>query len=397
MHLISIDWLTISVDCSKFAIHADYSVEKEPYGTSIFCDMYTISKNGTALAILTCKPRMSHMNKHLGLLKILNPILYRPDLPEIVFYLLADFHLTDTGISRLDLCADFHRFNDYADVQDFIRDFLAVKIWKIGQAKYKVAGKAAKAPTLPHYKRKSQRKPKDEIQSFKVIGKQSSQHNFQYLRFGSNVSDVSAYLYNKTQEFIDVKRKNYIEENWVEHGLDPSKTVWRLEFSLKGNGIKFIDQTSGEIKQKSLDMVLNRVWREHLFNACFTKYWIFRYNDGQVRKDRMKPVNMLDVDSSIFWPVAIDCSDETSRENKRMITAIEKTYDEIRIKHQVRDMRIEQTLETMASFLKLTSWRQDKFGKKYATMDLEEMYNEHGNNNNASLDHLQHSQVSTQT
>lgn len=372
MHIISVDWLTISVDCSHFAIHTDYNCDLEPYGTSIFRDMYTISKKGTQLAILTCTPRMAHMKKEMGLLKILNPILYRPDLPEIVYDLLAYLQLQATGISRLDLCADFHRFNDYADVQDFIRDFLAVKIWKIGQAKYKVAGKAAKAPTLPHYKRKGKKKNTDEIQSFKVIGKQSAKHNFQYLRFGSNLSDVSAYLYNKTQEFIDVKRKNYIEENWKQHGIDPSKTVWRLEFSLKGNGIKFIDQTSGEIKQKSLDMVLNRIWREHLFNACFTKYWIFRYNDGQVRKDRMKPVNMLDVDSSIFWPIAIDCSDETTRENKRMITALEKTYDEIRIKHQVRDMEIEQAIQKVTDFTRLNSWRAEKYGRKYTDMDLAE-------------------------
>ena len=209
-----------------------------------------------------------------------------------------------------------------------------------------------------------------------MIGKQSAKHNFQYLRFGSNLSDVSAYLYNKTQEFIDVKRKNYIEENWKQHGIDPSKTVWRLEFSLKGNGIKFLDQTSGEIKQKSLDMVLNRVWREHLFNACFTKYWIFRYNNGQVRKDRMIPVNMLDVDSSIFWPIAIDCSDETTRENKRMITALEKTYDEIRIKGQVRDMELEASLNKVSKFLLLTNWRHQKYGAKYARLDWDDTVRE---------------------
>lgn len=376
MHLISIDWLTISVDCSKFAVHADYSCELEPYGTSIFKDMYTIATDGMEVAILTLHPRMKHMNKDLGLLKILNPILYLPNLDRIVYRLLSDLNLGVLGISRLDLCADFHRFNDYPDVQDFIRDFLAVKIWKIGQAKYKVAGKAATAPTLPHHKRKGNRTPKDEIQSFKVIGKQSARHNFQYLRFGSNLSDVSAYLYNKTQEFIDVKRKNYIEEMWLNNGLDPSQTVWRLEFSLKGNGIKFIDQTSGEFKQKSLEMALDPELRNQLYAACFAKYWIFRYNDGQVRKDRMRPVNMLDIEGSIFWPVAIDCSDETSRENKRMITAIEKTYDEIRIKHQVRDMKIEQTLDTMAKFLKLTNWRNKKYGSKYRSLDWQETVEE---------------------
>ena len=372
MHVISVDWLTISVDCSKFAIHTNYTCDREPYGTSIFKDMYTIGMDGKQIAILTLHPRMKHMNPHLGLLKILNPILYLPNLDRIVYNLLFDLRLEVLGVSRLDLCADFHRFTDYADVQDFIRDFLSVRIWKIGQAKYKCAGKVAKAPTLPHYKRKSKRKMEQEPESFKVIGKQSARHNFQYLRFGSHISDVSAYLYNKTQEFKDVKRKNYIEEMWTHSGINPNETVWRLEFSIKGNGIKFIDTTSGEFSQKTLDMVLDPTLREQLYNACFLKWWIFRYNDGQVRKDRMKPVRMLEIDSSIYEPRAIDCSDETSRENKRMITALEKTYDEIRIKHQVRDMEIEQALQKVTDFTRLNSWRAEKYGRKYADMDLAE-------------------------
>lgn len=372
MHAISVDWLTISVDCSNFAVNTNYTCEKEPYGTSIFQDMYTIGMDGMKLAILTLHPRMKHMNKNLGLIKILNPILYLPLLDRIVNNILFDFRLGVLGVSRLDLCADFHRFTDYADVQDFIRDFLAVKIWKIGQAKYKCAGKAAKAPTLPHYRRKNKRNTTDEPESFVTIGKQSARHAFQYLRFGSHVSDISAYLYNKTQEFKDVKRKNYIEEMWRNSGINPDETVWRLEFSIKGNGIKFVDTTSGEFQQKTLDMVLDPTLREQLFNACFLKYWIFRYNDGQVRKDRMKPVRMLEIDSSIYEPRAIDFSDETSRENKRMITALEKTYDEIRIKHQVRDMEIEQALQKVTDFTRLNSWRAEKYGRKYADMELAE-------------------------
>lgn len=390
MHAISVDWLTISVDCSNFAVNANYSVEREAYGTSIFADMLNIAMDGKPMAILTLHPRMKHMDPNLGLLKILNPILYLPNLDRIVKNILFDFRLGFKGISRLDLCADFHRFIDYADVQDFIRDFLAVKIWKIGQAKYKCAGKAAKAPALPHRKRKTKRGKENDPESFKVIGKQSARHNFQYLRFGSHISDVSAYLYNKTQEFIDVKRKNYIEEMWSNSGIDPSQTVWRLEFSIKGNGIKFIDTTSGEYSQKTLDMVLDPVLREQLFNACFLKYWIFRYNDGQVRKDRMKPVQMLNIDSSIYEPRAIDCSDETSRENKRMITALEKTYDEIRIKHQVRDMELENTLKNVSQFLKLDNWRKSKYAAKYAQLDwndiaIEEQQKELSHKNNPEL------------
>lgn len=372
MHIISLDWLTISVDCSNFALNPNYSSVREPYGTSIFSEMYTISYEGMEVAILTKSPRMRHMDRNLGLLKILNNVLYLPNLDRIVQNLLFDFRLQFRSVSRLDLCADFHRFNDYADPQNFIRDFLSVTIWKIGQAKYKVAGKTATSTKHTARYRRAAKKAHKEQESFKVIGKQSARHNYQYLRFGSNLSDVSAYLYNKTQEFIDVKRKNYIVENWDNNGLDSSKVVWRLEFSLKGNGIKFVDTTSGEFKQTSLDMVLDPILRENLYNACFLKWWVFRYNDGQVRKDRMKPVDLLDIESSIYIPRAIQCSDETSRENKRMISALEKTYDEIRLKHQVRDMEIEAAIQKVTDFTRLNAWHAEHFGRKYVDMDMAE-------------------------
>lgn len=372
MHLVCLDWLTISVDCSRFRTHPLYSCEKEPYGTSIFVDMYTIGMDGKQIAILTCHPRMKHMKQELGLLKILNPILYLPNLERIVANVLHDFQLEMTGVSRVDVCADFHGFNDYPEVQDFIRDFLSVKIWKIGAAKYKVVGKTAQDRRNIAKNKRAASRAGVATEDFKVIGQQSSRHTYQYLRFGSHLSDISAYLYNKTQEFKDVKRKNYIEENWVNNGLDPNKTVWRLEFSLKGNGIKFLDKTTGEMKAKTLDMCLDPLLRMQLFNACFNKYWVFRYNDGQVRKDRMKPCNLLNADSSIYQPIAIEHSDETSRENKRMITALEKTYDEIRIKHQVRDLEVEAALDKVTKFTKLEHWRADKYGRKYVDMDFAE-------------------------
>ena len=118
---------------------------------------------------------------------------------------------------------------------------------------------------------------------FKMIGLQSSRHTYQYLRFGSKVSKVSAYLYNKTQEFRDVKRKNYIAEAWAANDIDEAAEVWRLEFSLKGDGIKFVNQKTGEWQTKNLEMVLDPTQRTQLYNALYLKYWDFRVNDGQVR------------------------------------------------------------------------------------------------------------------
>jgi hypothetical protein len=130
---------------------------------------------------------------------------------------------------------------------------------------------------------------------FKLIGLQSGRHTYQYLRFGSKVSKVSAYLYNKTQEFRDVKRKNYIAEAWKENDIDEQKEVWRLEFSLKGDGIKFINQETKMWQAKDLEMVLDPIQRTQVYNALYLKYWDYRINDGQKRKDRMKRAKLLPI------------------------------------------------------------------------------------------------------
>lgn len=359
MHLVSIDWLSIYCDVSQM-VHAEgYDFQREPYGTSVYADMYTIYQYGEELAILTCNPRSTALKAGTGVLKILNPILYQPQLADLVYNLLYCCHIGFINISRLDLCADFNHFEDYPDMQDFFQDFLMTKLWKIGQAKYKVCADKAE---------------KIQGEWFKMIGLQSSRHCYQYLRFGSKVSKVSAYLYNKTQEFRDVKRKNYIAEAWKANGIEESLEVWRLEFSLKGDGIKFLNKETKMWQSKSLEMVLDPIQRAQVFDALYCKYWEFRYNDGQKRKDRMQRANLLPIESSILKPVVIDCSDETSREEKRMISAIERTYDEVRMKRQTRSEAIEAAIDELCRFTKLSGWHIGKYGQKYADMEFAEQY-----------------------
>lgn len=361
MHLVSIDWLSIYCDCSKMVQGGDFVFNREPYGTSVYADMFTISLYQNEVAILTCNPRSSALKAGTGVLKILNPILYSQALSAVCYSLLRDCNIEFLNISRLDLCADFNHFDAYPNMQDFFHDFLTLKLLKIGAAKYKVCADATTS---------------QKHEYFKMIGLQSSQHTYQYLRFGSKVSKVSAYLYNKTQEFRDVKRKNYIAEAWAANQIDESQEVWRLEFSLKGDGIKFVNQETGEWQTKNLEMVLDPVQRTQLYNALYLKYWCFRVNDGQVRKDRMQTAKLLPIESSILQPVVIEGTAVTSREQKRMISAIERTYDEVRIRRQTRDMELEASIDKLAEFCKLSTWRAEKFGQKYADMEFAEQYQE---------------------
>ena len=121
-------------------------------------------------------------------------------------------------------------------------------------------------------------------------------------------------------------------------------------------------------------MVLDPIQRVQLYNALYLKYWDFRVNDDQQRKDRMKHARLLPIESSILRPVVINHSDVTSREDKRMITAIERTYDEVRIKRQTRDMLFEDAIKEIVNFKGLRDWHAAKYGAKYADMEFAEQY-----------------------
>ena len=143
MHLVSIDWLSIYCDCSHMTHVGEFSFLREPYGTSVYADMYTIMYGGEEVAILTCNPRSSALKAGTGILKILNPELYKPRLPILIEKLLSECQIEFLSISRLDLCADFNHFTAYPDMQNFFQDFLTLKLWKMGAAKYKVCANKA--------------------------------------------------------------------------------------------------------------------------------------------------------------------------------------------------------------------------------------------------------------
>ena len=119
-------------------------------------------------------------------------------------------------------------------------------------------------------------------------------------------------------------------------------------------------------------MVLDPAGRTELYNALYLKYWQFRINDGQKRKDRMKHADLLPIASSILKPVVVQGSDVTNREQKRMISAIERTYDEVRCKRRTRDMNIEDSINKLTEFTGLKRWHTEKFGQKYADMEFAE-------------------------
>lgn len=346
--LISIDWLSIYVDCSLMKEPSSGQVKKMDYGTQVYQFTEYYQRDGKDIAVLTWQPRSSALVRNTGIVKILNEYLYVGDVYALVTQILEDWGLVALSVSRLDVCADFNSFVDYTDMQDFFQDFLTTKIWHMGKAKYKVIGKKA-------------RKLQDD--TFTLQGVQSSRHCYQYLRFGGNTSDISAYLYNKTLEFAEVKEKNYIRAMWEKNNLDNNCDVWRLEFSLKGNAVKIIDEVTGEVYTNKLDIIKEPMLLHRLYFTLYQRYWDFRVNDGQVRKDRMKHCNLLKINDLPFKLSKYTLAPDTTIGDKRLISSMERVYNELRHVDEETARILNYSIGCVTTFKSLDAWRLAKFGK----------------------------------
>lgn len=343
--LISIDWLSVYVSCVGKRQPVRGSVKAMDYGTQVyqFTEYYQI--NGKDVACLTWQPRSNQLKADTGIIKLLNEYLYTTNVYDTITAIFDDWGLVPLSVSRLDICADFHRFVDFPVMDDFFKAFLNCSIWRMGKGKFKVIGK-------------DRRRLQDD--TFTLQGQQSAGHVYQYLRFGGNTSDIAVYLYNKSLEFREVKEKNYIREMWRLNELSEATDVWRLEFSLKGNAVKIIDDVTGEVYFDKLLIVKDPMLLHRLYAALYQRYWDFRVNDGQVRKDRMKRCNLLKLNDVPLRLKKFVMSPDATIGDKRLLASMERVYNELRHANEEDAAIVHWAISNIVNFKNLTIWAAKK-------------------------------------
>jgi hypothetical protein len=177
---------------------------------------------------------------------------------------------------------------------------------------------------------------------FKVHGKSRNKADIQYLRFGGNDSEVSVYLYNKTAELQEVKDKPWIRDFWAANEIDQTKTIWRLEFSIKGSRLRHVDNSTGLIDKFTIDSIDDYSFMIKFYYALLKRYFRFRINDGLSNISRMKQIELF-AESSINNSIKIwNENFESDRSTKIFIKKIESFNNTIRqIKRQLNDNQLD--------------------------------------------------------
>lgn len=297
--VLSIDWLQLYCT-GVINVVKGYEVKRLEYSTRIFKHIDEIYFNKKKICTATHTPFSSVLEQDMIIIKFENYLLYEKDLFLVVDNFLKDFNLTYKSISRLDIAADFNTFYKKRNVQNFLNDFLKNNVRKIGKANYKLQGC------------------------------QKSTHVVDYLRFGGNASEVSAYIYNKTKELNEVKMKSYIVDMWRCSGLDVDTGVWRLEFSIKSAAIKMLDKQSGDLQDISLENIKDKCFREKMFLALYEKYFCFRTNTGKTNVTREKKIVLFENNFADIERYFVRGLGDATRADKIFIKKMEASNCELR-------------------------------------------------------------------
>lgn len=298
-YVLNIDWLQIH--CEGVINRAcNYKFEKKEYSTQVFECIEEVSLNHKLIATVCSVPRSKILSYNMVIIKFSNEVLYNPNLYHIVKTLVSNLSLSYIGLTRLDVCADFNYFTNGLYPETLIKKFMSNQIRKLGQSKGSC-----------HFNQKT-----DLI--------------FDTLRFGTGKSIISAYLYNKTKELNEVKMKPYIVDCWRASGLDVDKTVWRLEFTIKGNQMSLLNKKTAELVKLDIQSIFDKTFLMDLYSSLQQSYFRFKVISADKNVSRWRDVILFD-NTLHDWDRLFEFSaGDSSRSDKIFLKKLEMMNTELR-------------------------------------------------------------------
>ncbi|MDR2127146.1 MAG: hypothetical protein LBP63_09990 [Prevotellaceae bacterium] len=290
-YVISIDWL--SIYCSgiipensteRYKI-IDAKLPTRQWNRLTYVYDKKLSEKIHLFEIVS-QPHLKTIDQTACIIKIRNFALYTRHFTKDLNQLIRELKLQYNGISRIDICADFNKF-ETCTVQQFYTDFFTNKIIKNGQGKYKAQGQQ-----------------KQNI------------HTYTGIKFGSPTSTITTNLYNKTLELKEVKFKKYIFDKWKKCKLETDTDVHRLEFAIHGN-IKIVDE-NGEINPINLNMLENSEYTTNLYSYFYEKYFDFRQISTDTNKSRLKRINLINIHESTFKEIVNLTQQQDAKRSERI-------------------------------------------------------------------------------
>ena len=385
---INLDWLSVyCIEPKGEVMDANYykelgwKVEIQPYGTTIYAEKfklmngkhvyleiernpYSLRKNGGIFEEGACHIRLS------------NRTCYQYDAISQLRDFIAKYNYQYKGISRIDICCDFIKFDNGMKPQKLANDYMAEKAWKVHQS-------SIYAHT---YEGDDSSKMKTELGAFGKETKRGRMWNS--LKWGSNRSPISTKLYNKTLELANNTGKYYIKDAWVKAGIidlqkvtyqyHDQKTgkdeirskhvcvapgtsvpeampiedveivdVWRVEFSITTEGRSWVDIERGKRIKLDLCAFDNKENQTYTFFTCaewlfcFVKAEYYTGKNGKEQKQRTNRCHHFQLFNTKFLrhtykPQRLTENEDASRTEKLIMNRLMKKAESEELSEDMR-------------------------------------------------------------
>lgn len=312
----NLDWLEvyalepagINLD-ELYFFNKGYKVKGRSYGTPQYKEMFALLDDA-GLPFIEIRRNPRSLRCEGGIfengacsLRLSNRYCYAADpIGDLRRFIIAHGY-SYKSITRIDICLDFNEFDNGRSVPKFIEDFMKGRISKINQCNLAAHG-------IDNWGGRA----------------------WNSLKWGAPTSNVTTKIYNKTKEMREVGMKFYICDRWQEAGIDVSKDVWRVEFSINSQGQSLRNLKAGTIEKKTLlnydsSEKLLRQWAIMAAKYFHFKTVIRNRNGNPQRKDRcpnLQTIVIKDPAVEVYRPCRNVTKDEKpTRTMKIMINALE--------------------------------------------------------------------------
>lgn len=348
-YVVSIDWLALFCEYKESSATwvgatsggstlfdiAPWRYKIEDYGTRHYKHLCRVSYPNEShgyddFAEVQYEPCSNIIGAKSVIVRFVNRMLYRPDFWELATRFLLDNDFTFKSISRVDVCADF---NDFAECSPMSL------IQRFANKELRHIGRGVGALYFNH-------------------GVHHGNYGVNYtgMSFGTHSSDARVYLYNKSFELLTQGDKPWIRDLWTAIGLD-TRSVWRLEVSLKSKACKFKDKSFNETVVITPERIDTRKQLALIYHTFVRKLFAFVVNRPGITNITREPRIKLFAGATSLNRAVIRNVTGSSRLERILIKALYTMGDTYRGDTLKDNETISQSLAIgLADATDLTEW-----------------------------------------
>lgn len=348
----------------------------------IYRHSFTLKLNSFPICHVHFQPKSSALNPRTASVKVANRLLYSSTWSFHLHNVIEALGWTVKSITRADICCDFVQFANGQLPTDFIHHYVR---------------DSNSADTETYIRRGSNKfcvigtKRMIAADGSTKIGKDTEiktiESRFDYLRFGTRQSGVSAYLYNKSAELREQHAKPWIRQSWIDAGLikaeyedgEKEPDVYRLELSIQSKGMTFKVRNSTDsnfceaetVRRLQASEFSTQLALEETFWAYQSRYFSFKVCTGQKYRKDMKELQLFEPEiAPQLKPCYLNVSVDHGVAERNAANCLKRLRDRALILSPAQQQTIQDAIEVLcdAKVIKRDdmiwdfAWKLDEIG-----------------------------------